>query len=46
MTEKRSRRGLAAAIMASMAVIAVEATIGATAMLQIAAQPGHLNLFT
>ncbi|MDH7785909.1 EmrB/QacA subfamily drug resistance transporter [Ochrobactrum sp. 19YEA23] len=47
MTEKHSHRGLVvAAIMASMAMIAVEATIVSTAMPQIAAQLGQLNLYS
>jgi EmrB/QacA subfamily drug resistance transporter len=47
MTEKSSHRGLVvAAIMASMAMIAVEATIVSTAMPQIAAQLGQINLYS
>lgn len=47
MTEKHSHRGLVvAAIMASMAMIAVEVTIVSTAMPQIAAQLGQLNLYS
>ncbi|PYE44143.1 EmrB/QacA subfamily drug resistance transporter [Rhizobium sp. PP-F2F-G20b] len=47
MTEKRVHRGLVvAAIMASMAMIAIEATIVSTAMPQIAAQLGQLNLYS
>ncbi|MGN6447103.1 MAG: MFS transporter, partial [Brucella intermedia] len=47
MTEKHSHRGLVvAAIMASMAMIAVEATIVSTAMPQIAAQLGQLTLYS
>lgn len=47
MTEKRSHRGLVvAAVMASMAMIAIEATIVSTAMPQIAAQLGQLNLYS
>jgi len=47
MTDKIAHRGLVvAAIMASMAMIAVEATIVSTAMPQIAAQLGQLNLYS
>ncbi|MGO4436425.1 MDR family MFS transporter [Rhizobium sp. RAF56] len=47
MTEKTSHRGLVVvAIMASMAMIAIEATIVSTAMPQIAAQLGQLNLYS
>jgi MFS family permease len=47
MSEKVSHRGLVvAAIMASMAMIAIEATIVSTAMPQIAAQLGQLNLYS
>jgi EmrB/QacA subfamily drug resistance transporter len=47
MSEKTSHRGLVvAAIMASMAMIAIEATIVSTAMPQIAAQLGQINLYS
>ena len=47
MTEKSSNRGLVVvAIMASMAMIAIEATIVSTAMPQIAAQLGQINLYS
>jgi EmrB/QacA subfamily drug resistance transporter len=47
MSEKPVHRGLVvAAIMASMAMIAIEATIVSTAMPQIAAQLGQLNLYS
>ncbi|MCO5066260.1 MAG: MFS transporter [Rhizobiaceae bacterium] len=47
MTEMTSRRGLVVvAIMASMAMIAIEATIVSTAMPQIAAQLGQINLYS
>jgi EmrB/QacA subfamily drug resistance transporter len=47
MSSQRSNRALViAAIMASMAMIAIEATIVATAMPQIAAQLGNLNLYS
>ena len=47
MREKISRRGLVVvAIMASMAMIAIEATIVSTAMPQIAAQLGQINLYS
>jgi EmrB/QacA subfamily drug resistance transporter len=47
MTEKNTHRGLVvAAIMASMAMIAIEATIVSTAMPQIAAQLGQINLYS
>jgi len=47
MTQPRSKRGLViAAVMASMAMIAIEATIVSTAMPQIAAQLGQLNLYS
>lgn len=47
MTDMPSRRGpVVAAIMASMAMIAIEATIVSTAMPQIAAQLGQLNLYS
>ncbi|MDX3975010.1 MDR family MFS transporter [Shinella sp.] len=47
MSEKSSRRGLVVvAIMASMAMIAIEATIVSTAMPQIAAQLGQINLYS
>ena len=47
MTEKTSHRGLVVvAIMASMAMIAIEATIVSTAMPQIAAQLGQINLYS
>jgi EmrB/QacA subfamily drug resistance transporter len=47
MTEKSSHRGLVVvAIMASMAMIAIEATIVSTAMPQIAAQLGQINLYS
>ncbi|TWF53439.1 MDR family MFS transporter [Neorhizobium alkalisoli] len=47
MTAKTSHRGLVvAAIMASMAMIAIEATIVSTAMPQIAAQLGQINLYS
>lgn len=47
MTEQTSRRGLVVvAIMASMAMIAIEATIVSTAMPQIAAQLGQINLYS
>jgi EmrB/QacA subfamily drug resistance transporter len=47
MTEKAPRRGLVVvAIMASMAMIAIEATIVSTAMPQIAAQLGQINLYS
>jgi EmrB/QacA subfamily drug resistance transporter len=46
MSSLRSNRALViAAVMASMAMIAIEATIVATAMPQIAAQLGNLNLY-
>jgi MFS family permease len=47
MSAKGSNRALViAAVMASMAMIAVEATIVATAMPQIAAQLGDINLYS
>ncbi len=47
MSERSSHRGLVvAAIMASMAMIAIEATIVSTAMPQIAAQLGQINLYS
>ncbi|MGF9562647.1 MDR family MFS transporter [Neorhizobium sp. JUb45] len=47
MTQKSSHRGLiVAAVMASMAMISIEATIVSTAMPQIAAQLGQLNLYS
>ncbi|APO79402.1 major facilitator superfamily protein (plasmid) [Rhizobium etli 8C-3] len=47
MSEKTSHRGLVVvAIMASMAMIAIEATIVSTAMPQIAAQLGQINLYS
>ena len=47
MTENRSHRGLVVvAVMASMAMIAIEATIVSTAMPQIAAQLGQINLYS
>lgn len=47
MTEKTSHRGLVVvAIMASMAMIAIEATIVSTAMPQIAGQLGQINLYS
>jgi MFS family permease len=47
MTGKTSHRGLVVvAIMASMAMIAIEATIVSTAMPQIAAQLGQINLYS
>lgn len=47
MKEKTSHRGLVvAAIMASMAMIAIEATIVSTAMPQIAAQFGQIELYS
>jgi EmrB/QacA subfamily drug resistance transporter len=47
MSEKITRRGLVVvAIMASMAMIAIEATIVSTAMPQIAAQLGQINLYS
>ncbi|MGK9052353.1 MDR family MFS transporter [Neorhizobium petrolearium] len=47
MTHPRSNRALViAAVMASMAMIAIEATIVSTAMPQIAAQLGQLNLYS
>lgn len=47
MTEKSTHRGLVVvAIMASMAMIAIEATIVSTAMPQIAAQLGQINLYS
>ena len=47
MTEKTSHRGLVVvAVMASMAMIAIEATIVSTAMPQIAAQLGQINLYS
>jgi EmrB/QacA subfamily drug resistance transporter len=47
MTQKSTHRALVvAAIMASMAMIAIEATIVSTAMPQIAAQLGQLNLYS
>ncbi|MGX5719055.1 MDR family MFS transporter [Shinella zoogloeoides] len=47
MTERTSHRGLVVvAIMASMAMIAIEATIVSTAMPQIAAQLGQINLYS
>lgn len=47
MSERTTHRGLVvAAIMASMAMIAIEATIVSTAMPQIAAQLGQLNLYS
>lgn len=46
MSERSSHRGLVVvAIMASMAMIAIEATIVSTAMPQIAAQLGQINLY-
>lgn len=47
MSERSSHRGLVVvAIMASMAMIAIEATIVSTAMPQIAAQLGQINLYS
>ncbi|MFB9950251.1 MFS transporter [Rhizobium puerariae] len=47
MTHPRSNRALViAAVMASMSMIAIEATIVSTAMPQIAAQLGQLNLYS
>ena len=47
MSSQRSNRALViVAVMASMAMIAIEATIVATAMPQIAAQLGNLNLYS
>jgi EmrB/QacA subfamily drug resistance transporter len=47
MTDKSSHRGLVVvAVMASMAMIAIEATIVSTAMPQIAAQLGQINLYS
>ena len=47
MSSLRSNRALViAAVMASMAMIAIEATIVATAMPQIAAELGNLNLYS
>ncbi|AVC46385.1 hypothetical protein [Pseudomonas syringae group genomosp. 7] len=47
MTEKSSYRGVVVvAIMACMAMIAIEATIVSTAMPQIAAQLGQINLYS
>lgn len=47
MSQKSSHRGLiVAAVMASMAMISIEATIVSTAMPQIAAQLGQLNLYS
>ncbi|TDK35037.1 MFS transporter [Rhizobium deserti] len=47
MTDKTSHRGLVVvAVMASMAMIAIEATIVSTAMPQIAAQLGQINLYS
>lgn len=47
MTQRTSHRGLVVvAIMASMAMIAIEATIVSTAMPQIAAQLGQINLYS
>ncbi|MDQ0319055.1 EmrB/QacA subfamily drug resistance transporter [Pararhizobium capsulatum DSM 1112] len=47
MSERSSHRSLVvAAIMASMAMIAIEATIVSTAMPQIAAQLGQINLYS
>ncbi|KQV29328.1 hypothetical protein ASC97_23660 [Rhizobium sp. Root1203] len=47
MSERTSHRGLVVfAIMASMAMIAIEATIVSTAMPQIAAQLGQINLYS
>lgn len=47
MSAQRSNRALViASVMASMAMIAIEATIVATAMPQIAAQLGNLNLYS
>lgn len=47
MPQRSSHRGLVVvAIMASMAMIAIEATIVSTAMPQIAAQLGQLNLYS
>lgn len=47
MTHPRSNRALViAAVMASMAMIAIEATIVSTAMPQIAAQLGQLHLYS
>ncbi len=47
MTHPRSNRALViVAVMASMAMIAIEATIVSTAMPQIAAQLGQLNLYS
>jgi len=47
MTHPSSNRALViAAVMASMAMIAIEATIVSTAMPQIAAQLGQLNLYS
>lgn len=47
MSAQRSNRALViAAVMASMAMIAIEATIVATAMPQIAAELGNLNLYS
>lgn len=47
MTDNNTRRGLVvAAIMSSIAMIAIEATIISTAMPQIAAQLGQINLYS
>jgi EmrB/QacA subfamily drug resistance transporter len=47
MTDTTNRRGLiVAAIMSSIAMIAIEATIISTAMPQIAAQLGQINLYS
>ena len=47
MTEQTTRRApVVVAIMASMAMIAIEATIVSTAMPQIAAQLGQINLYS
>lgn len=47
MSERTSHRGLVVvAIMASMAMIAIEATIVSTAMPQIAGQLGQINLYS
>ena len=47
MQSKTTHRGLVvAAVMASMAMIAIEATIVSTAMPQIAAQLGQINLYS
>src|SRR6218665_2525355 len=47
MTHPRSNRALViVAVMASMAMIAIEATIVSTAMPQIASQLGQLNLYS